>query len=200
MTWRPDYITLADLKNYFRIPASDTQDDVELSLWITSASRAVDKRCSGVVDRQFGQEAAPVVRTYYGCGYFDADLSLWVLDIDDVQDVTGFLVNGIAYASPAVATLLPANAAADGEPYTQIGFPSAPSGATVLTGRWGWTAFPTQVKSAVRLQCNRWNFRRDAPAGVAGSPDQGSEVRLLARLDPDVATVLDGLARRRKAG
>lgn len=199
MTWKPDYLTLAELKNYFRIPTGDTQDDIELSGWITSASRAVDRRCSGVVDRQFGQEAGPVLRTYPAAAYWVPDVCLWVLDIDDLQDTTGFLVNGVAYASSG-ATLLPLNAATDGRPYTQLGLASAPTDNTALTGRWGWTAFPAEVKSAVKLQCNRWNFRRDAPAGVAGSPDQGSEVRLLARLDPDVATVLNGLRRRRRAG
>jgi hypothetical protein len=56
------------------------------------------------------------------------------------------------------------------------------------------------VLAAAKLQCARWNFRRDAPAGVAGSPDQGSEIRLLSRLDPDVAVSLAGLSRPRRAG
>jgi hypothetical protein len=40
------------------------------------------------------------------------------------------------------------------------------------------------------LQASRLDFRRVAPAGVAGSPETGSEVRLLARVDPDVAVSL----------
>lgn len=199
MTWKPDYITLADLKGYLGIPTSDTQDDTELALWITSASRAVDRRCK----RQFGKVAAPVARTYRTHPAYNPEIGLWVLEIDDVQDTTGLTVNGVAYASSG-ATLLPDNAPADGEPYTQIGFPSDPGcsgvGATVsnvLVAVWGWSAAPSQVPAAVRLQCARWNFRRTSPSGVAGSPEQGNELRLLAKLDPDVKTTLTGLARWR---
>jgi hypothetical protein len=71
---------------------------------------------------------------------------------------------------------------------------------TVVVAQWGWTAVPAQVIAAAKLQSNRWNKRRNSPLGVAGSPEQGSEIRLLARLDPDVATVLAGLSRRRRVG
>ncbi len=192
MTWRPDYITLADLRNYLEI--GGTADDTELALWITAASRAVDRYCSGAIPRQFGKDSA-VSRVYRRPPYYDPSLCLWVLEIDDLQDTTGFMVNGVAYASSG-ATLLPDNAPADGVPYTQLGFTSMPVLPTTLLAPWGWIAIPAQVQGAVRLQCNRWNFRRRSPAGVAGSPDSGSETRLLARLDPDVATVLVGLTRR----
>jgi hypothetical protein len=198
MAWKPDYITLLQIKSYLGIPATDQQDDTELALWITSASRAVDRVCK----RQFGQATA--TRTYRGRAPYNDTLGMWVLEIDDIQDTTGFTVNGVAYASSG-AMLLPSNAAADGEPYTQLGFTSEPAcstagtpATTVLYGPFGWTTTPSQVPAAVRLQCARWNFRRTAPAGVAGSPDQGSEIRLLARLDPDVETSLSGLARRRE--
>jgi hypothetical protein len=199
VTWKPDYVDLAAIKGYLGIPVSDTADDVELQLWVTSASRAADRLCK----RQFGQLAAPATRTYRGPAAYRPDLGLWVLEIDDLQDTTGFTVGGVAYATSG-ATLLPDNAPADGEPYTQLAFTSAPDCAwpgapvsTVLAGRWGWSATPAQVPAAVRLQCARWNFRRQAPAGVAGSPDQGSEIRLLSKLDPDVAVTLTGLGRRR---
>lgn len=200
MAWKPDYIDLPAIKGYLGIPLSDTADDAELQLWVTSASRAVDDRCN----RQFGIVDAPVTRVYRDRAVYRPDLGLWVLEIDDLQDTTGFTVAGVAYASSG-ATLLPDNAPADGVPYTALGFTSDPgcstAGAPVstsLVGRWGRLVVPPQVPAAVRLQCARWNFRRSAPSGVAGSPDQGSEVRLLARLDPDVATTLGGLARRRR--
>jgi hypothetical protein len=198
MGWKPDYVTLAQMKTRFGIPDTDTQDDVEIQLWITSASRAVERVCR----RQFGNATA-VTRTYRDRAVYSPDLGLWVLEIDDWQDTTGLTVNGTAYATSG-AVLLPDNAPADGEPYTQLGFTSAPNcsapgspAATVLTGNPGWLAVPAQVPSAVRLQCARWNFRKQAPAGVAGSPEQGSEIRLLSKLDPDVETSLTGLARRR---
>ena len=193
MTWKPDYVTVDEVADYLRL--GDTLDDVELAVWVTAASRAIDKR----TNRQFGQLAAPAARTYRRPASYDVTTGLWLLEIDDVQDVTGMLVGGVVYAS-AGAVLLPDNAPADGEPWTRLGFTTSPTLPLVVTARFGWQAVPTQVVAAVKLQCSRWNARRDSPYGVAGSPAEGSELRLLARLDPDVATTLAGLSRRRKVG
>lgn len=200
MTWKPDYVTAADVKAYLRV--TDTVDDVYLALWATASSRAVDRACN----RQFGLEPAPIARTYRRQPFYDVATGLFTLEIDDLMTTAGLLVNGTAYASSG-AVLLPDNAPADGRPWTHLGLLSWPVQSTpgapisnVLTGRWGWTTVPTQVPTACYLQAARWNFRRDAPAGVAGSPDQGSEIRLLSKLDPDVATTLSGLGRPRKVG
>jgi hypothetical protein len=199
MPWQPDYLTLAEAKAYLRV--TDTVDDAEIAGWITAASRAIDSRCN----RQFGQLAAPAARTYRRTPYYDPTTGLWTLEIDDVQDVTAATVNGVALASSG-AVMLPDNAAANGRPYTRIGFvvfpfPQAPGvpQLNTLVMRWGWTAFPTPVPMAAKLQVSRWNYRRDSPQGVTGSPDTGG-VRLLAKLDPDVSTSLRGLSRRRKVG
>lgn len=200
MPWAPDYITVADATAYLRV--GDAVDNTELGLWCTAASRAIDK----LTNRQFGQIAAPAARVYNRTPAYDPTTGLWLLEIDDVQDVTGALVNGTAYASSG-AVLLPYNAPADGRPWTRLGFNYQPWAPTpgmpivnTLTMRWGWTAIPSQVLVASRLQVSRWNARRDSPYGIAGSPDQGSEMRLLARLDPDVQTSLAGLSRRRTLG
>lgn len=193
MTWKPDYVTLAEVKAYLRV--DDSADDVELQAWVTASSRAVDDRCN----RQFGQLAAPAARTYRACPVYDREAAMWVVDIDDLQDATGFTVNGVAYATSG-AVLLPDNAPADGLPWWRLGFTTYPTMPLVNVGRWGWTAVPAQVPAACKLQCARWNARRDSPYGIAGSPEQGSEMRLLAKLDPDVATTLAGLSRRRKVG
>lgn len=198
MTWAPDYLTTAQAKDYLGL--TDTLDDAQLALWVTAASRAVDKKCN----RQFGQVTPAVARTYRRAPYYVADSALWVLDVDDVYSSTGLTIGtgglaAVAYASSG-ATLLPDNAPADSRPWTQLGWTSCPTGPVVVTALYGWAAVPSQVLAACQLQVARWNFRRSAPAGIAGSPDSGSEVRLLERLDPDVATVLAGLSRRRKAG
>jgi Phage gp6-like head-tail connector protein len=200
MPWKPDYLTLAEAKAFLRV--TDTVDDAEISGWITTASRAIDGRCN----RQFGQLAAPAVRTYRRTPYYDQTTGYWTLEIDDVQDVTAATVNGVAFAS-AGAVMLPDNAPAEGRPWTRIGFvvwpfPQAPGvpQLNTLSMRWGWTTVPPQVPMAGKLQVSRWNSRRDSPYGIAGSPDQGSEMRLLAKLDPDVATSLRGLSRRRRVG
>jgi hypothetical protein len=198
--WSPDYITTADLKLYLGI--GDAVDDVQLAIWCTAASRAIDKRCN----RQFGQVAAPVARTYRKTPVLNPGTGLYELEIDDVQTSAGLLVAGVAYASSG-AVLLPDNAPANGRPWTRLGFTTYPTesypgspATTVVTAQWGWTAVPAQVVGAARLQANRWNKRRNAPFGIAGSPEQGSEMRLLARLDPDVGTALAGLSRRRMVG
>lgn len=193
MPWKPDYITLADLKLFLDI--SDAVDDVQLATWCTAASRAIDKK----TNRQFGQLAAPAARTYRRPAGYDPEAGLWLVEVDDVQDLTGMTINGVAYASSG-AVLLPDNAPGDGEPWQRLGFTDYPTMPLVGVARWGWSAVPAQVVGAAKLQANRWNSRRRSPLGVAGSPDQGSEIRLLAKLDPDVATTLTGLSRRRRAG
>lgn len=193
MPWKPDYITVAELKSYLDL--TDTVDDVELQTWCTAASRAINKK----TNRQFGQLAAPAARVYRRPAVYDLTTQLWLVEIDDVQDVTGMTVAGTAYASSG-AVLQPDNAPADSEPWTRLGFTACPTMPLTVVARWGWTTVPAQVTGAAKLQANRWNSRRRAPFGIAGSPEQGSEIRLLAKLDPDVATTLAGLSRRRRAG
>jgi hypothetical protein len=200
MPWKPDYLTLPEAKSFMRI--TDTVDDVEIGRWITAASRAIDAHCN----RQFGQLAAPAARVYRRPAVWDPVVGMWLLPIDDVQDVTGMTVNGVAYASSG-AVLLPDNAPAESLPWTAIGLADRPTvgyyGSPVsfpMFARWGWTAFPAAVPAATELQLNRWAARRDSPWGIAGSPDQGSEIRLLSRLDPDVVAMLRGLRRRRRVG
>lgn len=193
MVWRPDYLTLAEAKAFLRV--TDTVDDVEIAGWVTAASRAIDARCN----RQFGKLAAAAVRTYREPASYDPRSGLWLVEIDDVQDATGMTVGGVTYATSG-AVLLPDNAPADGLPWTRLGFTTCPTMPLAVLAVWGWTGVPAQVPAATKLQCSRWNKRRDSPYGIAGSPDQGSEMRLLAKLDPDVATTLAGLSRRRRAG
>lgn len=200
MPWKPDYLTLAAGKAFLRV--LDTQDDTEIAGWISAASRAIDARCN----RQFGQVAAPVARVYRRPAVWDPVAGLWVLPVDDVQDVTGMTIGGVAFAASG-AVLLPDNAPGESMPWTALGFPGRPdvsypgSPVTVtVVARWGWATVPAQVPAAVKLQLNRWNSRRDTPYGVAGSPSDGSELRLLSKLDPDVAVTLAGLSRPRRVG
>jgi hypothetical protein len=195
VVWKPDYVSVVELRDYLGI--ADSIDDAQLGVWVTAASRAVDRKCN----RQFGKVAAPVTRVYRRQPAYDPSTGMWLLEIDDLQDSTGVTVNGVALASSG-ATLLPDNAPADGVPWERLGFADYPTWTDPwsIAGPFGWTAVPAQVPGAVRLQGARWNARRRSPLGTAGSPDQGSEIRLLAKLDPDVATTLTGLSRRRRVG
>jgi hypothetical protein len=202
MPWAPDYITTAELKSFLGI--NDAIDDAQLAIAITAASRAVDR----VTNRQFGQATAAEARLY--TPKFDTSrvaatwpVGKWVVQIDDLMDATGLTV---ATSKGAVDLFVkqPVNAAATGKPWTRlvidplaavvpIGFENE----VTVTAKFGWAAVPVPVKQATLLQASRFFKRRDAPFGVAGSPELGSELRLLARVDPDVAVTLRPYIRQR---
>lgn len=197
MAWAPDYIDVEELKAYLRI--SDTEDDDELALAVTAASRAVDAFCN----RQFGKTAGSEERFY--TARYDYVQGVWVVDIDDVMTTSGMAVT-VDGTTEADYSLEPANAAANGKPWTRLVFGDSaaakPDGTAAQVGvtanPWGWTATPSAVQVATRLQASRFASRRDSPYGVAGSPSEGSEIRLLARVDPDVAVALRGHSRPRR--
>lgn len=54
---------------------------------------------------------------------------------------------------------------------------------------------PDVIQMATLLQAARFFKRKGAPFGIAGSPEMGSELRLLSRLDPDVELMLFGQRR-----
>lgn len=195
MVLAPDYITVSDLKEYLDIPATDTRDDVTLQLWVTAASRAADDVCN----RKFGRVESDVIYTYRHQPAWDYHLQMWTLSISDLAAATDLEVNTVPYPDSG-ALLLPEDAPEQGRPYDRIGYPYTiwPTPMILKSRWWGWLQVPDQVPAAVRLQANRWNARRRSPLGVAGSPEQGSELRLLARRDPDFITALRGLARRRR--
>jgi hypothetical protein len=194
MVWKPDYCTRTELKNYLRI--DDTADDVFIDVWITTVSRNVDNHCR----RQFGQVAAAEDRFY--TPVYDRHECAWIVNIDDLQDTAGFtLTDADGTAIPAQTptvdgyTLLPRNAAAEGKPYTQLKITVNPGAEATGNGLWGWKAPPAAVKTGMFLQGARLAARRDSPFGIAGSPTEGSEIRLLAQLDPDFRTALKPLRR-----
>jgi len=187
-----DYVTTAELKGFERV--DDSVDDVQLALAVTAASRAIDRACG----RSFGVDVVAVTREYRS-GLPACD---WA--IDDLSSTTSLVVaSSPNWVDDPVAvdaadyTLLPLNAAADGRPWERIEL-AATSGATRLqvTGLWGWSAVPDTIKQATLIQALRFVRRRDAPFGVAGSPELGSELRLLAQVDPDVELMLSGYKRR----
>lgn len=189
MTWKPDYTTASAAKAYLRI--SDTYDDVQLAVFITAASRAIDKFCG----RQFGVVASSETREFDGV--WDAHLGKTVYEIDDVMDIDPISVV-VTSDSSAITDyeLWPRNAAKKGRPYTQLRT-SATRARITVDVLWGWTAVPTEVVNATLLQVARLAARRDSPYGIAGGPtDGGSEQRLLASVDPDVKVVLDDLKRK----
>jgi hypothetical protein len=195
MAWAPDYVTVAELAAYARI--GDAVDDAQLGLAVTAASRAVDR----ATNRQFGLVAAVEERFY--TGVYDHKRGRWVIEIDDLMTETGLLVDYDADDDETFAhsvdsfNVRPVNAEAIGRPWTRIvvrpdstTLPGPIENGVRVTARWGWTNVPDTIKEATLLQASRLFTRREAPFGVAGSPELGNELRLLAKVDPDVAVVL----------
>lgn len=203
MTFAPDYITVAELRAHLTAATAGTDAPFETA--ITAASRAIDHHCR----RQFGLTGSAVARVYtYGGECIEGRAAL---PVDDVQTTVGLALafdlgeDGTFEKSLTVGTdfdLWPWNAAANGKPWTHVVlrptavsyFPSAARGVQA-TANWGWTAVPTIVKQACLIQASRFFVRRDASFGIAGSPELGSEMRLLDRLDPDVALMLSTVRR-----
>jgi hypothetical protein len=197
MAWAPDYCTSAELKSFLRIEEDDTVDDAQVALAVTAASRGIDLHTR----RQFGNTGTAQDR-YYTASW-DRRRSRWTVAIDDLMTVAGLTV---AYDVDDDATysavidsyqLKDVNAAVEGRPWTKI---VVHPGSSVLPGAledgvevhavFGWTSVPTTIKEACLLQASRLVSRRDSPYGVAGSPEAGSEIRLLSKLDPDVALMV----------
>jgi len=197
VAWAPDYITVAELKPFINITnPADTADDTVLAPAVTAASRSIDKFCN----RQFGKVAAAEERLY--TAFWDRRRCRWVVAIDDLMTTTNFVAeiqdeDGVTVGIIDEYTLEPRNGAAVSRPWTELVV--KPTSATMPTGArdevavtaiWGWTSVPVAVQQATYLQASRLFARRRSPFGVAGSPDMGSELRLLAKLDPDVAVSL----------
>jgi hypothetical protein len=190
------YATLAELKGFVSIPLADTADDTTLQLALDSASLQVDHFC----DRTF---AAGSVSTRH---YAATDTGR--LEVDPISTLTGLVVatddnDDGTYDTPWTINtdfrLEPTNAAAVGDPWTRLvslgtrWFPRLQYRLGVaVTASFGWPGgvAPAAVKHATLLQAARTWKRKDAPFGVAGSVEFGSEVRLLAKLDPDVESLL----------
>lgn len=190
MAWAPDYASSSELKAFLRI--DDSVDDTEVGLALTAASRAIDQSAG----RQFGVVDSAEDREYEAL--WDRRQCLYIVEIDDLSTKTGFVVtdwNGDTVAEEVTDgdggyRLEPRNALALGKPWTRFVLPSVATTWFTVTGSWGWAAVPDPIKAATLLQSNRFLKRRDAPFGVAGSPEMGSEVRLLNRIDPDVELII----------
>lgn len=203
MAWAPDYVTSAELKAYLRI--SDTDDDAEIALAVTAASRAVDLCCSqGSVARQFGSVSAE--ERFY-TPTWDRRRSRWAIEIDDLMSTAGsdFQLqdsDGVDRGAIDDYFFEPRNAAVKGRPWTRLVVkptstyvPTGIEYEAAFTAPWGWTAYPSAVKQATKIQASRFFARRNSPYGIAGSPQDGSEMRLLSRVDPDVSVSLGSYKR-----
>jgi hypothetical protein len=197
MAWAPDYCTTAELRAYATRSVA-TVDDTELAFAITAASRVVDEYCG----RQFGQVTPVAARLY--SAQWDRRSGRWMIDTDDISATTNLAIavddddDQVYDQTITDYRLDPLNAAALGEPWTRIIVdrdsaisPSCREGAVQVTALWGWAAVPTAVKNATLIEANRIFMRRVSPYGIAGSPETGSELRLLRAVDVDAQKILN---------
>jgi hypothetical protein len=194
------YASLGDLKLALRIP--DDDENVLLQVALDAATSAIDDHCN----RTFIASAGVSPRMFQP--------TRDRVEVDDFFTTEGLIISVGGTVIPAAVenvsagyTLYPLNAEAQGEPYTSFQYTQFPSSAwplyaaisrakAIVTARWGYAAaVPAQVRQACILQASRIFARRLSPYGVAGSPDMGSELRILAKVDPDVAVLLAGLVR-----
>ncbi|WP_245233821.1 hypothetical protein [Mycobacterium sp. PS03-16] len=177
---------------------SAATDTAELTLAIEAASRSVDRAC----DRQFGQLDTPQVRFY--TARYDRDRRRWEIPTDDFATTVGLVVESAGLATGATITgVLPApiNAVANGSVWTSLVvnadssvIPDRTENGVKVTAQFGWPEIPPTIKLATLIQASRLFARRHAPFGVAGNPEVG-QMRLLERLDPDLAVSVRPFAR-----
>lgn len=191
------YASLIQVKNALRI--TDAIDDTVIELAIESASRQIDSVC----ERFFYSTTA--TRVY-------APIDWQICPIDDLVTLTTLKsssnVDGV-FDTTWTATdyqLEPLNGIAGGlvTPYTQIRaidnltFPTNYGEATVeVTGTFGFSSVPTEVKQACILLSSRIFKRNDSPLGVAGFGDLGA-IRV-SRVDPDIDAMLSAWKKPRYA-
>jgi hypothetical protein len=188
------YATLAQLKAALRI--SDTVDDSLLETSIESASRQIDGACERVFYSTSGS------RVYRPTDSFTCEIddlsTLTTLKTssrgDGVFDITWTALdrqleplNGLSGGSYRPFDLI----RAVGEYLFPLWDPKSVNNyeATVqVTGVFGWTTVPTDIKQATILLAMRQFKRYDSPLGVAGFGDLG--VIRVGRIDPDIESLI----------
>lgn len=186
------YATLAEIQARLGI----SSDTTILENIVEAVSRQFDNWCN----RRFYKNTGDETRYYTS----EDTWSIWTDDIVSVTtigtDEDGDHTYEISWATTDF-DLHPFNAVLDGKPYTSIGvtqlgryrFPLIDR-AVAVTGVFGWNAIPDPVNEACLIQSERIYRRKDSPFGVAGTPEFG-QLRLLARLDPDVEMLLSAYRR-----
>jgi hypothetical protein len=188
------YATLAQLKAALRI--TDSVDDSLLETSIESASRQIDGACERVFYSTSGS------RVYRPTDSFTCEIddlsTLTTLKTssrgDGVFDITWTAtdrqlepLNGLSGGSYRPFDLI----RAVGEYLFPLWDPKSVNNyeATVeVTGVFGWTIVPTDIKQATILLAMRQFKRYDSPLGVAGFGDLG--VIRVGRIDPDIESLI----------
>lgn len=199
MPWAPDYVDADDVAEFVRV--EDAIDNVDYARCATTASRAIDHG----THRQFGRTTS---ETRLFTPRWSYTRSGWVIECDDMVTVTELAIDTLGDGNYTVVPLasvikLDTNAPKRGRPWERLlvrnaAMPSFvyPHDCARVTSEFGWATVPVAIEEATLLQASRFASRRDSPFGVAGSPDAGSEIRLQAKLDPDVLMSIKDYVRK----
>lgn len=197
MAWKPTYATDAEVASIILQVTGLNESDPWVGLVNEAASRAVDSHTR----RQFGLLDTPTEMIVSDITY-RGDRGRYVVAIPDLMTEVGLVIEVAGQTVTDGYRLEPSAAALDGKPWTRLALPIGASyswypdeAEAAVTARWGWSAVPGTVKAAELLQVQRFFMRRGSPFGVAGSPDVGSELRLLSKVDPDVGVMLNDFVR-----
>ena len=178
------YVSSEELKSTLAIKSDYANADLEQA--VEAASRAIDARTG----RTFTLGAAGEVRTY-------STVSPTYVEIDDAVAITSVVVNGTAAVSGTDYNQVAGGVGYPISSLESIGgytFPTR-SRVIVVTGTFGWTEVPAQIKTATKIIASRLLQRaRSAAFGVVGLGFEGAAVHI-ARFDPDLDLLLEDFER-----
>lgn len=180
------YASLADIKDYLSIPATNTQNDVKLTSALDSASLEIERYCG----RQFNLQPTATSRLY-------EPQSMRYVDVDDFANLSGFLVETdpgglgqfLVQWQVTDTEVFPLNGMVDGQPWPYhrihsvmgLWFPMIAfrRRATVrVTAQWGWPSVPAPIHQACIIQAAETYRLKDAPFGVAGMDQFGTVLKI----------------------
>jgi hypothetical protein len=192
------YVELEELKSSIELSGQSFADQ-DLQDALLAASRDVD----GICHRRFYPDADATQIRYYSPN------GSCVAEIDDLLTLTSVLSDydgdgtfEQTWTQNTDFTLEPLNAVANARPFETLRlhprsayrFSSYPRSLKV-TGKFGWSAIPPEVKKATKIRAVQLMLRaRQAPFGVLGIGAEGGAIRI-SRWDPDIQLLLTDVTR-----
>lgn len=184
------YCTLTALKDYLKIPLSNTTLDMALTDALESSSAEIER----ITGRQFNVQIGATARVY-------EPETLRKVYTDDFWTASGLIVEtdpgGTGDFSVVLGggdyELLPLNGIVNGQPgwpfwkiravggfyfpkYEKV--PYRRAAVVRVTAQWGWESVPAPIKQSCLIMAAATFQLKDAPLGVAGMTQFGSPVRV----------------------
>jgi hypothetical protein len=193
------YATRTELKAYLRIDAAQDDYDDDLDDVLDSATREINNYCSRQFNRDDVITSTSTQTRVYAVRY------PWLAEIDDIHTLADLEIETDTSGDGTYETtweaadyqLEPLNGIRDGNtgwPYFKIRaigsktFPVLGHQASLrVTGHFGWSAVPKDVKQACLMLSAETFKMREAPFGVAGWSEFGA---IRVRDIPKVAKLL----------